>query len=61
MTLEEAIESEVDIHSTRQSVWKPEQRLRVADTDVGCRLKTRIEDLQALLRAYRSGLVKEQP
>lgn len=61
VTLEEAIESEVDIHSTRQSVWKPEQRLRVADTDVGCRLKTRIEDLQALLRAYRSGLVKEQP
>ena len=40
-------------------VEKMERRVNVADTDYGEDLKLRIDDLRALLNAYRSGEIKE--
>ena len=57
--VEEAIRSEVDLHSTSQVVYKPERRLRVADTDTGDELRGRIKDLKNLLTAYREGTIKQ--
>jgi fructose-1,6-bisphosphatase-3 len=59
VTVNEAIRTETDIHSTQQTVYTPATRKRVADTDVGKTLTERIEDLTRLLSAYRSGAIKE--
>ena len=59
VTVNEAIRTETDIHSTQQTVYTPATRKRVADTDVGKTLLERIEDLTRLLSAYRSGAIKE--
>lgn len=59
VTVEEAITTEADIHSTQTIVWRPEKRLLVADTDAGRGLCERVEDLKMLLEAYRSGELKE--
>ena len=34
---------------------KMEERVNIADTDLGAELSARIEDLRALLAAYRAG------
>lgn len=39
---------------------KMQKRITVADTDEGKELAGRIEDLKELLKAYRSGLLKER-
>lgn len=44
-------DGEILVHA----VEKMEQRVNIADTDLGRELSARIEDLQALLAAYRSG------
>ena len=41
-------------------VEKMQKRITVADTDEGKELARRIEDLKELLKAYRSGLLKER-
>ena len=41
-------------------VEKMQKRITVADTDEGKELAGRIEDLKELLKAYRSGLLKER-
>ena len=41
-------------------VEKMQKRITVADTDEGTELAGRIEDLKELLKAYRSGLLKER-
>lgn len=41
-------------------VEKMQKRITVADTDEGKELACRIEDLKELLKAYRSGLLKER-
>lgn len=57
---EAAIENESDIHSESRMVkWVPE-RTRVADTDIGRSLREKIEDLEKLLEAYRSGAIAEK-
>ncbi len=56
---EVAIRSEIDIHSTNQVVFKPERRLRVADTDTGEEIRGKIRDLKHLLLAYREGTIKQ--
>ena len=33
---------------------------RVRDTDEGCQIQAKIRQLEALLEAYREGLIKEQ-
>ncbi len=56
---ESAIENEIDIHSHTKILEKPRSRIRVSDIDSGDDIKRRIEDLMSLLKAYRSGVIKE--
>lgn len=56
---EKAIEEEIDIHSKTKILEHNKKRIRVADTDAGQEIKMRIKDLENLLKAYRSGLIKE--
>lgn len=48
-----------DIYTRDVMVKTLPQRMLVGDTDTGMALKERIADLEALLDAYRTGLVKE--
>ena len=54
-----AISSEQDIHSVQSLVKSMPHRLLIEDTDDGEDLRERIEDLMALITAYRSGVIKE--
>ncbi|MBR5289235.1 MAG: fructose-1,6-bisphosphatase [Clostridia bacterium] len=54
-----AISSEQDIHSVQSLVKSMPRRLLIEDTDDGEDLRDRIEDLMALITAYRSGVIKE--
>ncbi len=56
-SIQEALENEVDIHSTRRMVEREEQRTLVADTDNGIELKRQVAELERLLEAYHCGLV----
>lgn len=57
---EDAIRQGTDIHSDRVMVEQYTQRLTVGDTDAGERIKERISELEALLEAYRSGMIAEK-
>lgn len=57
---QKAIEEETDILSTTVVLEQVVERKRVGDTDIGEELKSQIKDLEALLAAYRKGLIKEQ-
>lgn len=54
-----AIDEEADIISTRLVVEKV-ARKKVSDTDIGAKLKGEIEELEALLKSYRRGIIKEK-
>jgi fructose-1,6-bisphosphatase-3 len=54
-----AIEEEVDIDSTPEVLEQNPVRIRVGETDVGRQIQRRVEELNALLDAYRTGLIKE--
>lgn len=54
-----AISSEQDRHAVQSIVKQMPQRLLIADTDEGEELRARIDDLMALIAAYRSGEIKE--
>ena len=56
---QKAIEEEMDIHSTTMILEHEVERKRVRDTDDGKKLKSQIKDLEKILHAYRSGLIKE--
>jgi fructose-1,6-bisphosphatase-3 len=56
---QKAIEEEADIESCTEILETNRQRIRVRDTDQGREIQGRLADLQALLQAYRDGLVKE--
>jgi fructose-1,6-bisphosphatase-3 len=58
--MQKAIEEGQDIVSTTQIVEMSMQRMMVKDTDKGRELVKQIEDLQKLLVAYRSGMIKER-
>ena len=55
-----AIEQEQDILSDSVIVHRTITRQLVGDTDNGVKIKANIEDLQQLLKAYRSGRIKER-
>ncbi len=55
-----AIEDELDIHSKTEILEANYARIRVRDTDEGREIQTKIRQLEALLEAYRTGLIKEQ-
>jgi len=57
---EKAIEQEIDIHSQTKILEQNRKRIRVADTDTGEEIKKEIADLKRLLKAYRTGLIKEE-
>ena len=54
-----AITAEQDIRSVQSLVKAMPHRLLIADTDEGDMLRGRIDDLMALIAAYRSGVIKE--
>lgn len=56
-TLQDALQSGRDIHSSSFEFVMYPRRLRIADTDQGRRLQERVEDLKDLLAACRSGAV----
>ncbi len=56
---QKAIEDEIDMHSDTQILETNSTRIRVRDSDRGRAIGQQIEDLQQLLAAYRSGLIKE--
>jgi len=56
---QKAIEDEIDMHSDTQILETNSRRIRVRDTDRGRAIGQQIHDLQQLLAAYRSGLIKE--
>lgn len=57
---EDAIRYGTDIHSDNVMVEQYSQRLRIADTDAGKEVKERIEEIETLLTAYRSGEILEK-
>lgn len=57
---EDAIHEERDIVSQTIGVEYNQVRIKVGDTDKGKELKNKINDLEALLRAYRKGHIHEQ-
>ena len=59
-TTEDAVENNVDIHSTSNIFEFLDKRLVMGDTDGGEVNKEKIEDLKMLLRAYRLGVVKPE-
>lgn len=54
-----AIRFNRDIVSTSSIFERMETRVKIAETDIGSELQRRVDDLKALLRAYRMGEVKE--
>ena len=56
---QKAIDEEQDILFENVILETNYKRIRVQDTDHGKRLQQRIDELKALLEAYRSGLIKE--
>ena len=54
-----AIHANADIDNDSYIFERMETRLKVADTDEGIMLQTKVDDLMALLDAYRSGAVTE--
>jgi fructose-1,6-bisphosphatase-3 len=55
-----AIEEEIDIHSRTQILQRNTSRIWIQDADQGIEIQERIKDLNALLGAYRAGLIKER-
>ena len=60
LSVEDAVKNEVDIVSDTTYVERSLIRQKVADTDIGEKLRVEISDLMQLLDAYRLGEIKEQ-
>ena len=56
---QKAVSEELDIDTETQIIHGHPDRMRVRDTDEGREIQGQIEELQALLHAYREGLIKE--
>ena len=57
---EDAINNETDIVSTRRVVDYERERIKIKDTDEGKVLRQDSFELKCLLKAYRSGKIKEK-
>lgn len=57
---EAAILHESDIFSDSTIIETSINRIRVADTDIGCEIKESIKELENVLEAYRSGMIVEK-
>ena len=60
VSVEKAIEENIDIASSVDVFETIERRMLVGDTDEGKKLAENVEDLKMLVEAYRLGLVKEK-
>ena len=56
---QKALDRNDDIVNDSVVFEKLETRMKVADTEEGMELQTRVDDLMMLLAAYRSGAVRE--
>jgi fructose-1,6-bisphosphatase-3 len=56
---QKAVEEELDIDSKTEILETKHARLRVKDTDRGREIQKQLGDLHLLLKAYRTGLIKE--
>ena len=54
-----AIRANQDIASSSQVLEWMDKRLKIAQTDIGRQLQEQIDDLMALLAAFRSGAIVE--
>jgi fructose-1,6-bisphosphatase-3 len=59
MSVQRAVEEELNTTSNTQILETNDIRIRVKDTDLGRSLQEQIDDLHSLLAAYRSGLIQE--
>ncbi|MBO5525664.1 MAG: fructose-1,6-bisphosphatase [Clostridia bacterium] len=59
VSTEEAIRTEKDMRSAVEIIAHANGRLRVADTDRGREMQERIQDLNELIVAYKSGTIRE--
>ena len=55
----DAIANNRDIVSNSQLLERMETRMKIAQTDIGKQLQEQIDNLMALLSAYRSGAIAE--
>lgn len=56
-SIEDAVEKEFDIVSTRRVVDREVERMTVRETDVGAMLEEQVTDLKKLLNTYRDGRI----
>ena len=56
---EKAIAEEKDIYSSTVALQYSQERIRVANTDIGAELRSIIQELEKLLDAYHKGIIKE--
>lgn len=59
-SVEQILEGGRSPHSRTEILETNTRRIRVRDTDLGSNIQRQIDDLTALLDAYRSGLIKER-
>lgn len=57
---QDAIRENQDIASSEMTFERLESRMKIAETDTGRQLQEQIDDLMALLMAYRSGEIVEE-
>ena len=60
VSTEEAIRTDADIISKRETVYQAQTRQLVKDTDTGKEISEKIVELKNLLKEYRSGRLKER-
>ena len=56
---EKAIRKNKDISSSSDIFEWMDKRIKISETDIGVELQRQVDDLKALLRAYKTGAVKE--
>ncbi len=56
---ESAIRENLDIASSSNVFERMESRIKISETDIGAQLQQQVDDLKALLRAYKMGEVAE--
>lgn len=56
---QKAVSEELDMDTETEIIHGHPDRMRVSDTDRGREIQEHIDELQALLHAYREGLIKE--
>ena len=57
-SIQKSVAEGMDVIASTQIVEYSDQQILVRDTDKGKRLMARVEDLKALLQAYRTGLIR---